>query len=366
MTTYRIIGCMTGTACDGLDLAYIETNGTDILKFGPAQVIPFESEYRKALLERIQLRTISHSADTELSKTIADFHSTYIKNFIHRYNLTVDAIGFHGQAVWHDPANKITVQLGDCQRIANTLGIKVVGQFRQNDVKNGGQGAPLVPIYHLALSAKLEKPTAFLNIGGVSNITFISADQTLIAGDTGPGNALIDDWMAQHTGNPKDTNGEHAARGNADKKLLKKCLQHSFFSKNFPKSLDRLTFHQLLDDCDYLSLEDGAATLTEFTAQAVMQGLKLLPEQPHQLIVCGGGCHNPTLMKGLKCSFTNNVVSAFDVGFDADAIEAQLMAYLAARFFEKLPSSFPSTTGVKSPTIAGELFFAECIEGNNV
>ncbi len=351
---------MTGTSCDGLDLAYIETNGTDIMAMGPSQIIPFEPKYRKILLERILLRVPSHFADAELSKTIANFHSHHIKNFIHQNQLTVDAIGFHGQAVWHDPTNELTVQLGDCQHLANLTGIKVVGQVRQNDVKNGGQGAPLVPIYHLALAAKLKKPTAFLNIGGVSNITFINADETLIAGDTGPGNALIDDWVERHTGIPQDTDGRYAAQGTINQKFLDKWLQHPFFTETFPKSLDRLKFHHMLDECSVLTLEDGAATLTEFTVKAIIKGLDMLPEQPNQLIICGGGCHNPTLMNGLRQYF-KNLVSASDIGFDSDAIEAQLMGYLAARFFEKLPSSFPTTTGVKSPTIAGELFLPEFI-----
>lgn len=355
MTIYRVIGCMTGTSCDGLDLAYIETDGTNIVMMGPSQVIAFEPEYRKILLERILLRTHSHIGDAELSKTIASFHGHHIKDFIRQNHLTVDAIGFHGQAVWHDPSNQLTIQLGDCQHLANLTGIKVVGQVRQNDVKNGGQGAPLVPIYHFALAAKLKKPTAFLNIGGVSNITFINVDETLIAGDTGPGNALIDDWVERHTGTPQDTDGRYAAQGTINQKLLDKWLQHPFFTEPFPKSLDRLKFHHMLEECDPLTFEDGAATLTEFTVKAITKGLELLPEQPNQLVVCGGGCHNPVLMNGLLHYF-KNVVSASDIGFDSDAIEAQLMGYLAARFLEKLPSSFPSTTGVRQPVISGELF----------
>ena len=360
MTIYRVLGCMTGTSCDGLDLAYIETNGADILTFGPSETIPFPAEYSNLLRERINLRAPVHFMDSELSKTIADFHVKYIEEFMINNQLTVDAIGFHGQAVWHDPANQLTVQLGDCQHLANSTGIKVIGQVRQNDIKNGGQGAPLVPIYHLALASKLEKPTAFLNIGGVSNITFINADETLIAGDTGPGNALIDDWVIKHTGTPQDTNGQYAAQGIVNNDLLNKWLQHPFFDLPYPKSLDRMEFHQILNDCCALSLEDGAATLTQFTVGAIMKGISLLPEQPNQLIVCGGGCHNPVLISWLQKKFAN-VKKASEIGLNPDAIEAQLMGYLAARFFENLPSSFETTTGVKQPTIAGELFLPECV-----
>lgn len=360
MTIYRVIGCMTGTSCDGLDLAYIETNGADILFFGPSETIPFPTEYSNLLRERINLRAPVHFMDSELSKTIANFHAQYIEEFMINNQLTVDAIGFHGQAVWHDPTKQLTVQLGDCQRLANSTCIKVIGQVRHNDVKNGGQGAPLVPIYHLALASKLEKPTAFLNIGGVSNMTFINVDETLIAGDTGPGNALIDDWVIKHTGTPQDTDGRYAAQGTINQELLNKWLQHPFFKQPYPKSLDRMEFHPMLDDCAHLTLEDGAATLTQFTVEAIMMGLDLLPKQPNQLIVCGGGCHNPVLMNSLQLHF-KNLIGAFEIGFDPDAIEAQLMGYLAARFFENLPSSFPTTTGTKSPTIAGELFLPKCV-----
>jgi anhydro-N-acetylmuramic acid kinase len=358
MDTYRVIGCMTGTSCDGLDLAYIETNGADTLTLGPSETIPFEPSYRNTLRERVSLKAPVHYRDDELSKTIATFHAYHIKEFILKNQLTIDAIGFHGQSVWHDPANQLTVQLGDCQHLANLTGIQVVGQFRQNDVKNGGQGAPLVPIYHLALASKLEKPAAFLNIGGIANITFIGPDQTLIAGDTGPGNVLIDDWVAKHTGTPQDTNGQYAAKGSVNPQLLTRWLQHPFFERPFPKSLDRMDFHPLLDDCAPLSLEDGAATLTQFTVETIMKGIAILPEQPNQLVVCGGGCHNPTLMNGLQQQF-KNLMGAFEIGYDPDAIEAQLMGYLAARFFKGLPSSFPTTTGVSTPTIAGELFKAK-------
>lgn len=365
MTSYRVIGCMTGTSCDGLDLAYIETNGADTLILGLSKTIPFESDYRNILRKRVGLEAPIHYMDDQLSKIIASFHAYHIKEFIIQNQLTVDAIGFHGQSVWHDPANGLTVQLGDCQQLADLTGIQVVGQFRHNDVKNGGQGAPLVPIYHLALASKLKKPTAFLNIGGVANVTFIGSNQALIAGDTGPGNALIDDWAAKHTGIPQDMHGQYAAQGIVNKPLLNHWLQHSFFRLPYPKSLDRMEFHQALDDCAHLTLEDGAATLTQFTIETIVKGLTMLPEQPNQLVVCGGGCHNLTLMKGLQQQF-NNLVGAFEIGYDPDAIEAQLMAYLSARFFKGLPSSFPTTTGVKEPTIAGELFLAKRIQGYNI
>ena len=355
MNSYRVIGCMTGTSCDGLDLAYIETNGADKLIFGPAETIPFDPAFQKILRQRVGLRLLTHYMDEELEKSIAIFHKQHIEEFISHHQLTVDAIGFHGQSVWHDPPNQKTVQLGDSQHLADLLGIQVVGQFRQADVKSGGQGAPLVPIYHQALAAKLEKPTAFLNIGGVANITYIAADNQLAAGDTGPGNALVDDWVLKHTGVAQDTDGAFAEQGLINQNLLDKWIQDPFFEKPFPKSLDRMHFHYVLDDCNQMGLYDGAATLTQFTVEAIMKALAILPAKPNQLVVCGGGCHNAKMMNTLEERF-ENLISAYDIGFDADAIEAQLMAYLAARFFENLPSSFSGTTGVPQPTIAGQLF----------
>lgn len=348
---------MTGTSCDGLDLAYIITNGSDQLTVGPSTTIPFSSSFRNTLRKRVTLGAARHFMDDELAKNIANYHAHHIKEFIQQHQLEVDAIGFHGQTVWHDPSNKLTIQLGDCQLLANQLNISVIGEMRLNDVANGGQGAPLAPIYHQVITTKLPKPIVVINIGGVSNLTLITEDN-LIAGDIGPGNALIDDWMEQKTGIAQDTNGEYATQGIVIPSILNKWLEDPFFTQPLPKSLDRLYFHKNLDDCQKLSIEDGAATLTQFTIQSIVTSLQNLPTPAQQIVVCGGGCHNPIIMNGL-CQNFEEVLKVSDLGFNEDAIEAQLIAYLAARFFENLPSSFPSTTGVNEPTIAGQLFLAE-------
>ena len=355
---YRLIGCMTGTSCDGLDIAYIITDGIDKLTIGPSLTVPFNDDYQKTLRQRVTMGAARHFMDDELSKNIAKYHVHHIREFIQHNQLEVDAIGFHGQTVWHDPKNGVTVQLGDCQLLANNLGLNVVGQMRLNDVANGGQGAPFAPIYHQVIAKKLPKPVVIINIGGVSNLTFITTDDDLIAGDIGPGNALIDDWMAQKTGIAQDTNGTHAKRGIVIPSILNKWLDNPFFDKSLPKSLDRMYFHQILNDCQNLSVEDGAATLTEFTIQSIVQGVQNLPDQPLQLVICGGGCHNPVIMDGLRKNF-ENILGVSELGFNEDAIEAQLIAFLAARFFEKLPSSFPKTTGVSEPTVVGQLFLSE-------
>lgn len=355
---YRIIGCMTGTSCDGLDLAYIITDGKSQLTVGPSVTIPFHDTYKNTLRKRVTLMAARHFMDGELDQDIAKYHAFHIKEFIQKNQLEVDAIGFHGQTVWHDPANGLTVQLGDCQMLANALGINVVGQMRLNDIANGGQGAPLAPVYHQVISAKLPKPVVIINIGGVSNLTLITEDE-LIAGDVGPGNALIDDWMEQKTGTAQDTDGSYAKRGIIIPSILNKWLENPFFSQALPKSLDRMHFHKILDDCQKLSIEDGAATLTEFTVQSIVHGVQNLLEQPECIVICGGGYHNPVMMYGLRKNFENiEIIGVSALDFDENAIEAQLMAYLAARFFENLPSSFPSTTDVSVPTVAGQIFFA--------
>lgn len=352
---WKVIGCMTGTSCDGLNLAYIETNGVDIIKYGSSETIQFDDHFRSVLRQRVSLNAAFHPHDKTLAKDISSFHGDQLTKFIKKHKLQIDAIGFHGQTVWHDPSNQLSIQLGDCQDLANIMGVKVVGAFRQDDLKNGGQGAPLVPVYHRAISNPLEKPVVCLNIGGVANITYIGPDSELIAGDTGPGNALIDDWVRQHTGLFHDAEGSYAAKGTVHWDLVNKWLQDPYFLKPFPKSLDRMHFHRVLDDCKDITVEDGAASLTQFTVETVVRAIQTMPMTIKKLIVCGGGWYNKTMISGLQRYFPN-LVSARDIGLDTNAIEAQLIGYLTVRYFNDLPSTFTSTTGVKVPTVAGKLF----------
>jgi anhydro-N-acetylmuramic acid kinase len=349
----RFIGCMTGTSCDGLDISYIETDGKIITKFGPSKTFKFSDALSKILKERIALGVKFHTSDMQISNIIAEYHIECIQQFINENKLIVDAIGMHGQTVWHNPDDKISIQLGNAKMVANALKIPVVAQFRQNDLKNGGQGAPLVPIYHKALAISMSYPIAFINIGGVSNITFINKEE-LIAGDIGPGNALIDDWMLKNTGVAFDENGTTALSGKIQEDILQKWQQDTFFKKPLPKSLDRQYFHSFLKDVEKLSITDGAATLTALTCFSITNALKSLPKC-QKIIICGGGRHNQFIMKQLEKT-TENVVGSEIIGINPDDLEAQMIAYLTARFFYKLPSSFPKTTDVNSASIAGELF----------
>lgn len=349
----KFIGCMTGTSCDGLDIAYLETDGWEIMNFGPSETFKFDDSYSRILKTRINLSAPAYSLDAKISDQVAINHIECLKQFIKIHSLKVDAIGMHGQTVWHDPAQKISIQLGNAQLVASEFKLPVVAQFRQNDLINGGQGAPLVPIYHQALAKKIDHSVAFINIGGVANITFINGEK-LIAGDIGPGNALIDDWMLKNTGVALDHNGEIALSGKVNEDVLNKWQKDKFFKEQFPKSLDRQHFHKYLDDVAKLNLADGLSTLSALTCFGINNALNML-HTCKQIIICGGGRHNQFIMKNLHNNHPN-VVGSENLGINPDALEAQMIAYLTARFFYNLPSSFPSTTGVKVPTIAGKLF----------
>lgn len=353
MKPTKFIGCMTGTSCDGLDIAYIETDGEIISNFGASHTFKFDDTFCRLLKTRISLNSGSYNLDAKISDQIAINHIECLRQFIRENNIKADAIGIHGQTVYHHPETQTSIQLGNAQMVASALNIPVVAQFRQNDLANGGQGAPLVPIYHKALASHMEHPIAFINIGGVANLTFINGDE-LIAGDIGPGNALIDDHMLKHLGVPLDEKGTNALLGAVQQNILQKWQRDKFFQKPLPKSLDRQHFHGCLKDITNLNITDGAATLSTFTCFGISNSLKKLPKCK-QIIICGGGRHNQFIMQNLQNEFAN-VVGSETLGINPDALEAQMIAYLTARFFYKLPSSFLNTTGVKTPTVAGKIF----------
>jgi anhydro-N-acetylmuramic acid kinase len=266
----------------------------------------------------------------------------------------VAVVGFHGQTVLHRPELRLTVQIGDGAALARLLRVPVVFDLRAADVAAGGQGAPLVPVFHRALVEGLARPhpVAVLNIGGVANVTYIDGAAELIACDTGPGNALIDDFMRARTGTPYDRDGAAAAKGRIDAAWLAAALARPFFAAPPPKSLDRNAFAAL--DASALSVEDGAATLTAFTAAAVAAVVPLLPRPPRTWIVAGGGARNPTLMRMLAQRLKPATVeTAQAVGWSSDAVEAQAFAYLAVRALTGLPISFPDTTGAPRPMTGG-------------
>ncbi len=345
---------MSGTSLDGIDAALIATDGEGDITRHAFLTVPYDDALRiriRAVLN-ITPDKISTARDVERDLTVAQ--AEVVKALLKKSGLQakdIDLIGFHGQTVAHAPDKRWTCQLGDGALLAKLTGIPVVNDFRTADVQAGGQGAPLVPVYHQALATGREKPLAFLNIGGVANITYVG--ETVIAFDTGPGNALIDDWMLKHTGQKHDNNGETAAKGTVDAAVLQQLMSHPFFSGLPPKSLDRNAF--VSGAWKDLSLEDGAATLAAFTVAGVVKSLDFLPAKPKQWIVAGGGRLNKTIMKMLQEKLGVPVFSINDTGLDGDAIEAEAFAYMAVRSYRGLPISFPKTTGVPHPMVGGKL-----------
>ena len=313
--------------------------------------MPYET--RADVLEAIARGPADRSNWPEIAELVTRDHADAIRAFIAEHGLDVDLVVFHGQTVWHDTKQGETVQLGDPQALADDLGIPVVGDLRLADMAAGGEGAPLVPVYHQALSLDLPQPLCFLNIGGVSNLTYVDGS-TLVAFDIGPGNALLDDWIRRHQAGDHDRNGEISAKGRVDQSWLEKALSHPFFDRPGPKSLDRNAFALDLDS--ETSLQDGAATLAAFTAAAVARSVSLLPSDPKLWIVCGGGRLNPTLMRELDARLTGDVQPSDRFDIDGDALEAQAMAFLGARLKAGLPTSYPETTGAREPVVGGRLF----------
>ncbi len=365
----RVLGFMTGTSLDAVDMALLDTDGAHIVGFGPAGERKLDPATRAAAEEAIVAgRSWGWDAPEPeafgtAARIIAETHLAAARDFLAAQGLTagdIDLVGVHGQTVLHEPPLPTrprgrTVQLIDAQRLADGLGLPVAFDFRTADVAAGGQGAPLAPVYHAALTrfSGLEAPVAVLNLGGVGNVTLVTADGALEAYDTGPANGMIDLWVQSRTGARCDVDGALARAGRVDEDSLAGYLAHPYFTTRGPKSLDRFDFS--LDPVAHLTLEDGAATLTAFAARAVALGLEGLSVRPGRVIVCGGGRLNPALMAAIAELLPMPVQTAEAVGWRGDSIEAEAFAYLAARTHAGLPISFPGTTGAPRPLTGGRI-----------
>jgi anhydro-N-acetylmuramic acid kinase len=359
------LGLMSGTSLDGVDVALIETDGKRVKAFGPTGYRPYSAGerglLRQALAEAVSLdrRDARPGVLGAAEQAVTLAHADAVAAFIAQNRLSaqdIDIVGFHGQTVLHRPERRLSVQIGDAAALAKAIHIPVMHDFRAADVEAGGQGAPLVPVYHRALAQSLQRegPIVVVNIGGVSNITYIDGDAILIACDTGPGNALLDDFVFRCTGQGFDQEGRMAAQGVPDEGWVRRALALPFFAAPPPKSLDRNDFAALqLGD---VSPADGAATLTAFTAAAIAAVVPLLPKPPGSWIICGGGARNLTMMGMLRERLGPARVEAADaLGWSSDAIEAQAFGFLAARGMKGLPLSYPATTGVAMPMTGGVL-----------
>lgn len=344
------IGLMSGTSMDGIDAALLRTDGKRVAKLGPW----LTRAYDEGLRARLRMVLGGHGEVAEVERAITQAHADTVLLLLGQNSLSVgdiDIIGFHGHTILHAPQERRTWQIGDGALLARRLGIDVVNDFRSADVAAGGEGAPLAPLYHGALARGLPRPLAVLNLGGVANLTWIGADDELVAFDTGPGNALIDDWLRRWKVGEIDRDGAVAAAGRVEEDRLGAMLVHPYFERPPPKSLDRDDFAGL--DLHDLSLADGAATLTAFTAAAVARAVPLLPAPPERWLVCGGGRHNPTLMAMLRERLGAPVAPVEAVGWRGDALEAEAFAFLAVRSLRGLPLSLPGTTGVARPMPGG-------------
>lgn len=353
----RVLGAMSGTSLDGVDAAVLVTDGVTISEFGPTGYRAYSGAERAVL--RDALGRWPGDDVAAAAEVVETAHAQLLSTFD-----ACDLIGFHGQTLAHDPSGRGTHQIGGGQILAEILQTPVIWDFRSADVELGGQGAPLVPFYHFALAKWMNAtaPLAFLNLGGVGNITWVDPGYArpedpgaLLAFDTGPANAPLNDLMQARCGAASDQDGALAAAGTVAEDVITDLLHNAYFYRFPPKSLDRNTFAGLADAVAHLCDADAAATLTAAAAMSVAEGLQHCPTPPDAFYVCGGGRHNPTLMAMLRASLSIPVHMVEDVGLDGDMIEAQAFAYLAVRVARGLPTSCPGTTGVRAAVSGGTL-----------
>jgi anhydro-N-acetylmuramic acid kinase len=365
------IGLMSGTSMDGIDIAMLRTDGDGAVERGPSMFTPYEAAFRRRIEAALETaKQIRERRDrpgdlAQLERDITLRHAQAVRHFLGSEAAAggkPEIIGFHGQTVLHRPGEALTVQLGDGALLAKETGLPVIYDMRANDMAHGGQGAPLVPAYHAALARSLPErfdgsfPVVFVNIGGISNVTYVPAQGDPIAFDSGPGNALIDQWVAREGGVPFDAGGSIASEGGVVPDVADAYLDNPFFQRPGPKSLDRNDFTLAL--AAGLELSDGARTLAAVTARAILRSGEHFPERPRLWIICGGGRKNPIVVADLRAGVSSSgtdAILAEDAGFDGDAMEAEAWAYLAVRSMRGLPLTFPGTTGCRAPVSGGVL-----------
>jgi len=371
MASICAIGLMSGTSMDGIDLAVLITDGEESVKRGPSLFVPYEAAFRKRIEASLEDAKAIVQRDERpgdlaaLERDITMRHARAVVEFRNKLSgqwASPELVGFHGQTVLHRPEQALTVQLGDGALLARETGIPVVHEMRANDMRHGGQGAPLVPAYHAALAHSLPEtyadsvPVAFVNIGGISNVTWVPRSGAPVAFDSGPGNALIDQWVSREGGLPFDENGMIASEGCVIRAVVERYLASPFFSKSAPKSLDRNDF--TLEFIAGAELADGARTLAAVSAEAILLSARQMPEPPKLWIVCGGGRKNPHIVADLRSGAEAagaSVILAEDAALDGDSMEAEAWAYLAVRAQCGLPLTFPTTTGCHKAVSGGIL-----------
>ena len=361
MKLFPVIGLMSGTSVDGIDACLIYTNGQKIIRTNYNFITAY-SKKTKSLIHEILANPTKFTKDkktlSQIEHKITIEHINVVKKLIKNSNVKPYLIGFHGQTIFHDPKNKLSIQLGDAKMMAEKLKIKIVFDFRKKDIENGGQGAPLAPIYHKSLIKELKVgiPAIVINIGGITNLSYWDGKK-LIGFDVGPGNNLMDNFMKIFFKKSCDKDGKLAGKGNPNQKLINEYCNDDFFKKSPPKSLER---EQLISNDTYKKImslppADCMATLSLLTTETIRLSLKFLPAKPKTIIVVGGGQHNKILLKNIRETFKLKVYLCADFGLNGDFIEAELIGYLAARRYYNLPSTFSSTTGSKLDVVNGTI-----------
>ena len=359
---------MSGTSADGVDIGMLITDGKTKIKFGPSGYYPFSkffsTKVKSIFRKKINIeKSKKEKRITEIENKFTELNFVAINKFLKKNNINkkkIDVIGFHGQTISHNPSNGYSWQIGNFQKLANVLNIKVVGNFRENDIKNGGQGAPLTPVFHYYLTKEIKKKICFINLGGISNVTYIDHKSennlnSILAFDAGPCCSLIDDWVYKNLNKKYDRDGIIARTGSFDKKIIKRYLNNSFFSNKPPKSLDRNDFSLSL--LNNLKVKDGASTLCYLVVETIVRAFKHFKKKPEICIISGGGRNNKFLIELINKRLKKiKIILSDDYNWDGDSIEAYAFAYLSVRRLLNLPITFPKTTGIKKPLIGGRIF----------
>ncbi len=346
---------MSGTSLDGIDAAIIRSDGETVDDTGMAITVPYDPDFRKELREGVKSKRRIPIIENELTRR----HADVIHKLLKKHSLTnkdIDVIGFYGQTITHRPDEGVTWQIANGSLLAELTRINVVTDFRRRDIAAGGQGAPLAPMFHKAVTLHIPKPIAIVNIGGVANATYLSNDGSVLAFDTGPGIGLIDDWVFKHTKKTYDEDGNASMKGKINERVLKEYLMDEYFDRPLPKSLDRKYF--TLFEVEGIPFEDGAATLSAFTAHAIAKSMDHFPEEPKSWYITGGGRKNRRIMEELKGLLDAPVEPIEVIGLNGDMFEAQAFAYFAVRSILGLPISIPSVTGASYSATGGAFYRA--------
>ena len=360
------IGLMSGTSCDGIDVSVIKSDGEDVLSLKGDFFLPYDEKIRlsirrfKEKIDKASDLQINKNEIADLEREITLLHSKAINLLLKKLKIDrseIDLIGFHGHTIFHSFNHKKTKQLGDGKALSELMGVNVIYNFRENDLKNGGQGAPLVPIFHKLLKKKfqLKGSVVFVNIGGISNLTYLDDSSEMISFDSGPGNFLIDKLL-QLKSNGKiqfDKKGEMAFKGVVDKNILDAYLCDPYYDLLPPKSLDVNDFN--LSSIRGLSVENSISTLSELTAITIINSFNFFLKKPQKIILCGGGRKNEYIYERIKKLSNTPTLNIDNYKINGDFIESQAFAYLAIRSFFRKPISFPKTTGVLKPITGGKL-----------